>query len=446
MQLGNIKYGTKAYSCLSDVDILGSFDFSTAIVSLDSLTQRDAEDVSRLLGSRITPPLTVDQYLIAAKVFPLAVHEYAHFLDATSTLWGLRHLSLMDRAYASSDRLGSQETSYSNAKAFADHCRRIRLPKYYTVVEPAIDDSRPWKAQMSIGYIFDHNGKPTQHPVLFSRFLNADDQLLARSPISTVSLLEASAMAQELLLEYALLQFTEQDFRLVESRSLNDKTRDRLFDKRITEYSVCAHVVSNKQGCLEVLQTFRLCAALVRTVLNFPDKAFERAAKKCPVGRLLGVSEDSKFAIRMRNGLHARDLGILFYLLCCALPDGCYATRETIADGIRTALEVMGLSPDAYTTMRDTQAKELADQLSKSRFGSIRLLSQAGYDNLHKVGALSDIDFFELNLPPAFLGDAETVQFFNASSNSLRELDLETCFSELNGGESWVERFTEACI
>lgn len=99
MRFGGTKKNFKAYNCLNDVDILGSFDFNNAIVSLDSLNRHDIDRVQHLFGGRIlnteeSSALTVDQYLIAAKVFPLAIHEYTHFLDATSTLWGFRHLAL----------------------------------------------------------------------------------------------------------------------------------------------------------------------------------------------------------------------------------------------------------------------------------------------------------------------------------------------------------------
>jgi hypothetical protein len=299
---------------------------------------------------------------------------------------------------------------------------------------------------MSVGHLFDHQGKPTHQPVLFSRFLNSDDQLIARSPVSTVSLLEASAMAQELLSEYVLLQFADEDYRLVEQSLLNERTRGRLFNKRITEYSVCAHVVSNQQRCLEVLQTFRLCSALVRTVLNCPDKAFERVAKKCPIGRLIGTNDDSAFARRMRNGLRGRDLGVLFYLLCKALPSESYLTRETIAEGIAEALITIGCSMESYTAMRNVEAEQLVGKLSNSQFPSISILAKAGYGNLRALDSLAEIDFFALNLPPAYLGDGEVIQLFNESSNLLRAFDLEASFEELLSGELWVNRFSEACI
>ena len=78
---------------LSAVDILGRFDFGTTLISLDSL---DAKDLSHLAKKNPEDERLTDEALCdLRKVLPLAIHEYTHFVDATSTVWGIDHLTKM---------------------------------------------------------------------------------------------------------------------------------------------------------------------------------------------------------------------------------------------------------------------------------------------------------------------------------------------------------------
>lgn len=92
---------------LHNVDILGSVDFSNLIVTFDSLNTTSVTNALRVFNSRFVRPkyinkiLTSREYLDIEKVLPLAIHEYTHFFDSTSTLWGLKHLNLLNRSYES---------------------------------------------------------------------------------------------------------------------------------------------------------------------------------------------------------------------------------------------------------------------------------------------------------------------------------------------------------
>ncbi len=448
----DFKQKTAKTNVLADVDTLGSFDFYTSIISLDSLTSRDIEQLREVIGGALNNSLdspyslTYAQYAIVTRTLPLIVHEYTHFLDSTSTLWGLKHLHQMDAAYKASDKLGAVESDFSSTKRFSDHCRRIRLPNYYTVIDKQNRNIRPWISQISIGHLFESSGSPSDRPILFSRFSNSENQLLARSPVSTVSLLEASAMAQELMLHIGLLAHMDTNFQMVEQRQFAGRTMDYLYNTEITEYSVCAHIVANRQGCSEALDAFRVCAWLVRTVLNYPDAAFRQVFDNCPVDDILQVRDNTPFIESIKNGLRYGDLGVLFYVLCAALPPKSYISTTATVEGIDEALRTIGVAREHLVAMYDEQATELITALTNSRFRSIADLSRAGYENLQKLGTNASLDFFDLNVPSSLLGDSSIAQIFESPSNKLRGFDLDACFDELFAGQLWVERFAEACV
>ena len=74
-----------------------------------------------------------------------------------------------------------------------------------------------------------------------------------------VSLLEMSAVSQEVLMHLSFLGMTDEDFRNVEGSWYSCRLMDYLYHPRITEYSVCVHLVANKLN-LQTLYGFQgLC-------------------------------------------------------------------------------------------------------------------------------------------------------------------------------------------
>lgn len=125
MQVSDFQRKTKKWNCFAATDTLGSFDFYTSIVSLDSLVSVDISIARQKLLEFLQKQannsgivLDIDSYHRIAKVFPLAVHEYTHFIDATSTLWGLRHLKMMKEAYEANDAIGGTESDFYKAKKY----------------------------------------------------------------------------------------------------------------------------------------------------------------------------------------------------------------------------------------------------------------------------------------------------------------------------------------
>ena len=151
MNTSEYKEKVKKWNCFAASDTLGSFDFYTTIVSLDSLHSLGVETCNQSIHEyaqqRVrdsTGKLNSTSYHAITKVYPLAAHEYTHFFDATSTLWGLRHLFLMKEAYESNDQLGGNEADFYKARLFYDHVRRLRLPKYYTLINDNVCNIKPW--------------------------------------------------------------------------------------------------------------------------------------------------------------------------------------------------------------------------------------------------------------------------------------------------------------
>ena len=127
MDFSYFKNKTSRTNLLNEVDVLGSYDFYTALITLESLKKYHAEEALTAINSipdffdfKKTKSISIDQYVSLAKVLPLAYHEYTHFVDANSTCWGFDYLKKMNAAYLSKT---GNERGFYKAKEFYDHSR-----------------------------------------------------------------------------------------------------------------------------------------------------------------------------------------------------------------------------------------------------------------------------------------------------------------------------------
>lgn len=438
MSLEKFKNSIHLSKRLLESDTLGTFDFFTNTVCLDSI---DSAEMAQLFQ-----PSKGDNYEISSKILPLAVHEYTHFIDSTSTLWGFRHLVKMDKAYSSNYEKGGEENDFYLAKDFLEHVRSLRLPKYYTTINKGVNAEKPWGFQISVGKQFALDGKLSDKPILFARFVNRHSSDLVRSPISTVSILEASAMAQEMMVKAALIDSLDEQFRGVESHLFERASLSYLYNRDLTEYSVCVHILANHLKCSNALVAFSICAVITRIVLNFPLSLFKSVIENCPIDAILRIPKGSAFEQQIRIGLEGGNLGILYYLICKALPSDSALNQSKTLEGVTAAMEMIGVSMENLIFEAGRETKESLIFFKDSRIRSLRTISSAGLKNFSMINFnTAAIPFYKLHLPRVYLGDGEQVSIFKNVENDLKDIDLDTIFDDLYEGQEWVDRFSEAC-
>lgn len=446
MNFKETKVKTERWNVFNKIDLLGAFDFYTTLITLDSLTIADLDQVRQHCPPemRFDKPLAAAQYAALARVLPLAAHEYTHFIDATSTVWGMHHLKMMNDAYLSDDRRGGKEHEFVRAKAFHDHIRNIRLPDYYTLVESQKDSAIPWSYQITQGKLFDNAGNLSSAPVIFARFMNAKGEGLARSPISMVSLLEASAMFQELSVHTSLVAQCEKDFRTVEERHFVERILRSIYDQRLTEYSVCAHIVANRLSCNDIKTALEYCALMVRVCLNATEQTFRTLGATAPVAEVLQIPREHRFTAGILAGLRNSDRGLLFYLLSQALPIDALSRGDAI-HGVAEAAAVLGIDIAMLERNSKLEVERLCTSLSGTPIKPISTLATAGFSNMMQtIFSKAVVPLPKMNLPPVLLGDGNELQVFGG--NMLSKFDVSACFDELYAGQSWVGRFSEGCI
>lgn len=433
---------------LSQVDILGSFDFLTCIVSLDSL---DLDDLKVINESAKINTLEINSKL--RKVLPLSIHEYTHFIDATSTLWGINHLHLLNEAYLTNEQYNHNETLFYKAKRFYNHIRKIKYPNYYNTIGQ-IQNPKKWIAMPTIGKLFNQDGELSKDSIVFMRFRTTNGDEIARKPISAVSILEASAMASELFSKIEILnKLADESEKIIENIELNKEVISFLYNKELTEYSACVHMVANHQQCKDILQAFFLVKLITNIVLNTSSEIFSTIVENNKFKEIFKLNETDEEYKRLKEGLEYNNIGVLYYLLVYGLPKDSYINPQSALLGIDKSLKKLGLCIETIKESANIEFNIKSSDIMETRIEPIKLLVRSAIENYNYIDIKTPfLPFNKLNLPKVILGDfdedgniAESLIFKNVN-NSLAELNLTQCFEELSSGEKWVNRFSESCI
>lgn len=448
MPLSELKQTSSRWNILSKVDVLGALDFWTLTISLDSLAPHETADLTvEDISSEAQTTLSFADYERRKKVLSLAAHEYTHFVDATSSLWGLQHLRYINACGVLDLR---DETKFYVLKESHDYMRSIRLPNYYTTIDRKIPADRPWRSFVTSGILFSKEGKLTDHPVLFVNFLSADKRRIVRSPLSTVSLLEASAMAKEIEVRVGLVKRLSPDERIVEERLMQDELLSYLYDPNITEYSACFHLLANTQNEKDLGLVSRCTGILARTVLNAPTIAFNTAAKNIAAyARAMNLAIQDREVERIRLALEKNSRGALFFLIVVLLPQNILRDLFTFMRGLEETLRKIGLSFEKLRRAAFQEARDLHNELSQSSLHPIKELSDCGYKNFTQIFPYGlNYSLEKISLPPAVHGDDQMTKYaFNPSDdNLLAKFELDAAYDVLVQCQLNAENFAEACI
>lgn len=440
-----VKKTSARWNPLRKVDTLGQFDFNTCIVMLDSLQEPSVRGIS-LSDLKSEEKIDVVTNSRLTKALALAVHEYTHFVDSTSTLWGLRHLRTLHRAFTCNltdeYKLHVMRTCYT-------HLKRMKLPDYYTTVSKEFTAEQPWQWRATSGREFRADGKPSERPIFFVRFFNKDGQAIVRSPISPISLLETTAMAAELDAAISLLnRIQDEDERTVQTRIFEKQTMEYLYNENLTEYSVCAHIVGNHFQIKDAGVAFRASAVIARVVLNSSGTVYKTVLKNIKVFfDFMGLSSGHAEAKAIRRGLGNNDPGALFYVLCMRM-EGSLNSFPRFGSTLITTLALFDVHYKRdFEASAIEEAGAIFKEIGSSPIETIVAISTAGFENFNNtIGSFGLMDLHEMNLPPVLLGDSTQYKFRDTAGNRLNGLELDESYLEMLDGQLKMEAFGDACL
>lgn len=422
----------------------GSYCFFSQCIQLDSL---EASNLKDALNTKLDSQESVDA---ALKVSPLLNHEVKHWYDAHSTLWGLKLLSniyLRNHEFIETHKLGvgAELNHFTEQMKLKDTIDLIKFPDYYTTRFSDANTTKPWRYAPSFGILFAKDGSPSTRNICFTRFNNSNNELIARVPFSICSLLEASAIAQEINIKLIITNCIKDPVtRSIEIRKLQQETITELYDENLVEYSVVAHKVANSFGIVDVIETYNIATKLTRLVLNLPSELI----KKLDPSKLLSNSLQPFFT-PYTNALNHLDLGSTFSLLIDALKNryidkGTQVTGANIDVLVAETLEyALGINIKQIDQLIKNEISTLLENDYGDKSNYIIPTIQHGLKLYSELGVLGPefIVIKDIYIPEFILGDGTF-----CSSNGTMSNDFESRYFEMNKYYEYLQNFAKACI
>jgi hypothetical protein len=261
-----------------------------------------------------------------------------------------------------------------------------------------------------------------------------------------IAILESSAMAQELISNWDLIACLPDDIKVVQRALFDKEVMSLFYDEKLTEYSVCCHLVSNDQNYTGVRNSLKACFLINRVILNFPSSAFSRISEMDGLESILSINH-KEFVERIRNGFKHKDPGTLFFTISKLLPTNSLESTSTIISGIESALAKLGYSLAEIKAESKKEMEEVYNNLKALPASIIDVIATSGMQNYQMIDwSKVRLPFDKLELPRCCLGDLTEAVVLSKAESPIGKLKLDDVFDELVHGNIWVENLNEACI
>ena len=415
-------------------DIAGYYDFIEQEVHFNNISIEDVK-LAQSEAHKGMNPLSLDGYNAITKVIPLMYHELTHWIDHSSTLWGL---NLTKRTIETNLIIDKVEQRGKEIIDFFSFIRNFNYPKYYTYMYPDHTDDSPWQYQYTMGRIYNRDGSMSDRPIIFTRFSDPYDIPVVRVPFSITSVLEVSAMYQEINAKMAFLSHLAENDKIIENKVIQKQMINFLYNKNVAEYSVAAHSVANRLGLSDIYSAFRISSIIARITLNFPTKQFKKISFDYDRYSEWGEGVDKIFT-------NIGQRGSLFFLIADNLPEQVKNLKKDseIKNEIFKLLQSWGCdNEEKFTTDLDSEVFDLLSEIEKLEPEYCRKIKDIFFENYSicpKWG--SKYNFIKIHNPIMYLSDATEYSGEKKSKgvDLLKKLDLIKLMSK-------IHNFNEGCL
>ncbi|EFF73136.1 hypothetical protein HMPREF0004_5466 [Achromobacter piechaudii ATCC 43553] len=244
------------FLCTPDSD--ASFDFFSNTIQLERLKDKDKVRLEQWLRDRSLFRQGGQPAIDASNDKADLVHEATHFMDATTTLWGLEYNYRKSRVL---EKLQKGESPDEAVKVFMLNCAELEA---HTSMTQQLDVACLAECVMKHKLV-QHD---TYGPMVMIEFQD-EGKTVQTVPLSMLSILEANGYANETLSRIIDAEhLTDPDERTVAlaiatsnySRTMNDAER--------SEYTLLLHLINRACDDVPLKERLILVSKLIRAVLD----------------------------------------------------------------------------------------------------------------------------------------------------------------------------------
>lgn len=368
---------------------LAYYDFLDQVININSLDLDKLEAIKARSNFEKTKA-----------ILPLCQHEYTHWLDNTSTLWGIKFLNTLYKTYDIEDCKvflnGNNDFNNLQQSIF-----KLREHHINTSLNDNHENTIPWRYQYEYKVV-------NNHLKMIVNFLDSTYTRICSVPLTILSILESSAIGQELNMSMRLVfGLLDKGENIVEAKVFERELVQQIYNKNLTEYSVAVHIIANSIQTSDILFAYNICSVLGRFILNFPTKYFEKISLYSSISDLnfLTIENYELF----EKSIHEQDLSLLYYIIASKMKNHKIDNNDnSIKEAIKSICITLSVDVDhIFESAVEDEFKNYYDYFKTYDYEPIELLVEAGFNNFKSIGIYgqSFYDFHTLETPKALLGD-----------------------------------------
>lgn len=425
--------------------IEGTYDFSTFCVALADYSEFEIAELNNV--QKYIDAQDIESIKYYGKLHALLNHEYQHFLDATATTWGVGFLTKLSNAYELQDEhhLNNPEFKYFIVKDFINEQVLIEYPYYYSLNSDDIDDNLPWELRPTIGSAFDYKGNPSPYPIMFASFFNKSKQRFVRTPISLITLLECSAVIQEIRTQYEYSKYIKDAKGKLEFFQQIDKTyKSLVYDRNLTEYSSCFHLVANNIRSKDLVEIITICEVLVEICLNFNNDHFHK------ISNIAKNFTTKEFEDKLRVGLKNQNRGILFFALNHCFVDKKHMNKKAFIRELDVHLRKYDLSYSKVMREAEVEINRKLSSIEKINIPEFGLIAESVKHNFKKIYRESHhypkLNIFDQLYFPKVQCNYDKTSGVLHPNNNIGTLDPYILDKKFSKYFKWAREFSDACF
>jgi hypothetical protein len=430
----------KNLGIFANFETLGTYDDFSQLVMLDYLDEQGFLQLLKLAKESAVSA----NYESMKRFYSTSVHEFTHWLDHTSTLWGQRQLIFIYNAINAWTNQKEQDfyrIAISNSERY-----RARLAVYYTEdykINLPKTVTQPWQYEYGSGLEFGIDGRPREdRPFIYTVFSNSDNKRIFRVPFSMFALTELNATYAELRVKGQMFASLDNDSRLVEESRFRQELIGNLYNSGLVIYSVGVHCLANSIKIDEVFQAYEHSSALATLCLNLPRELYYS----------LSVPKDfNVLGNRVQALQKLADPGFAFFSIAKQAPK--YQQEVPIEDWLEEALKNAGLPKlEIIIDLILVQMKELETEIIDGIYTEqLKNLLSVGRQNFIQRGiwgqnglSMETLTKTPLILPPIVLADGYTIPLVE-NTIFITQKDMDKWIEKIFEIEISMDEFIRAC-
>lgn len=364
------------------------------------------------------------------------IHEVNHFLDHTTTLWGLSLILKQANCFDVFTN-GSIEKNGKTIRNFMDEMNLINYPDFYKVEYPSDPSLRPWRYNYSMGRLYSKDGNISETPILFTNFFNRDNSKIARCPFSISSILECTSVAPELIVESYFVNSLKDDpvASAIELKNMDKFYNENfLYNRDATLYTTAAHHLANSLKTKDINSTLGCSFYLSKLALNFPSSLFEKI--KIP-------SELESFKQYPQIMLDNKNRAFLFYLFAKAISLKDFKSVVDPKAIIEILCNEINITFDEIETEWKKEYKSLLLEISKTDSNKNFEFIKFSQNNIDTLGMLHDLT---INLEKLDMSSIQISGKWFDYKDQVYSKSLDKRYEDIFQLVMRIDEFLEACI